>query len=327
MAGWTMNRLAEQQPETRLAPAEAPGTGVSALPLEALTLGSLLNHAATREARGSLEDDDRRPVHRSVHSHQSQLSRIVELEIIPRLMLLHRTQPLLAASSLPPPMLTDEHIRTLSDLAIDGDAEGSCAYVRSLVADGATAEQIFLDLLAPCARWMGQLWEEDRYSFSQVTVGLWRLQRVLHEHAASPGQCMRLNAENRRALLAAVPGAQHTFGVSMLAEFFGRAGWEVDCEPQSSWADLQNQVSNGWFDLFGLSVSTSDSIASAASAILDLRQRSANPQLFVMVGGPMAVQMPDLAQLCGADAMASDARDALNLANASLQEKRRVMAA
>lgn len=326
MAGWTMNRLAEQQPDPRLAPSEAPGGAMNGLPLDALTLDQLLSPPGAREGRGP-DDDDRRPVHRLAHSHQSQLSRIVELEIIPRLMLLHRSQPLLAQAGLPPMVMTVEHVRTLADLAVEGEAESACAYVRSLLADGATAEQIFLDLLAPCARWMGELWEEDRYSFSQVTVGLWRLQRVLHEHAAAPGQCLQLNAENRRALLAAVPGAQHTFGVSMVAEFFGRAGWDVDCEPKSGWADLRSRVSGGWFDLFGLSVSTSDSVAAAASGIRELRKASANPQLFVMVGGPMAAQMPDLAKLCGADAMAGDAREALQLATSNILERKRVFAA
>ena len=50
-----------------------------------------------------------------------------------------------------------------------------------------------------------------------------------------------------------------------------------------------------------------------------MRKAAANPQLFVMVGGPMAAQMPDLARLCGADAVACDARAAVDAANASLR--------
>ena len=74
-----------------------------------------------------------------------------------------------------------------------------------------------------------------------------------------------------------------------------------------------------WFDVFGLSIATSDSVAQVASAILDIRKAAANPQLFVMVGGPMASQLPDLARLCGADAMAGDAPAAVATANASLR--------
>jgi methanogenic corrinoid protein MtbC1 len=52
-----------------------------------------------------------------------------------------------------------------------------------------------------------------------------------------------------------------------------------------------------------------------ASAILDLRRVSRNPKLFVMVGGPAMALVPDLAERCGADAMAGDATSAVATAN------------
>ncbi|MFX8024223.1 B12-binding domain-containing protein, partial [Acinetobacter baumannii] len=72
--------------------------------------------------------------------------------------------------------MTDEHVHTLARLAVEGDADSASSYVRALLDAGASQEQVFLDLLAPCARWMGELWEQDRFDFSQVTIGLWRLQ-------------------------------------------------------------------------------------------------------------------------------------------------------
>lgn len=309
MAGWTINRQAKRPPHPRGAQSDAPAdsahgaTGAD----DSLTLDAMLGAPPSAKPR-------------LVSSQQAhQLSRIVELEIIPRLMLMHRVQPLRAPPPGPAVQITPEQVRTLAELAVEGQPESADAYVRGLQAAGASSEQLLLDLLAPCARWLGEQWEEDTLNFSQVTIGLWRLQRVLHGLSAPPGQVARFGGESRRALLAAVPGAQHTFGVSMVAEFFNRAGWDVDCEPRVSWLDLRTRISRDWFDVFGLSVATSDSIAQVASAILDMRRAAVNPELFVMVGGPMAVQLPDLARLCGADAMAADAPSAVAAANASLR--------
>lgn len=308
MAGWTSNRQARRPLQRRrsdldMAPQVAAGGGV-----DALTISTLL---AAREPppqvppRPSSLDD----------AAEDQLTRLVEAEIIPRLMLLHRVEAPGGLRPVPAFLPTDAHVQRLSQLAVHGDADAAPAYVHSLVAQGATPEQVFLDLLAASARDMGQRWEEDRYSFSEVTIGLWRLQRVLHDHAQRDLPLAGGRGPGRRCLLAAEPGSQHTFGLSIVAEFFSRGGWSVSCEPGARWSELRRQLARDPFDLFGLSISSSEHIPEIASAILDMRRASANARLFVMVGGPMAALMPDLAQRCGADAVASDAQAAVSLAD------------
>lgn len=321
MAGWTNKSLAKRQ---QAAPPLAAGSIAnavdpcqSALPIPAETLDCSPANGLRRRASGS----EARPLHASprlVASNTSPdllLSRIVELEIIPRLMLMHSGQSKRERPPMPSLQLNVEHVHTLAQLAVEGATESASSYVRALLDAGASQEHVFLDLLAPCARWMGVQWEADVYDFSQVTIGLWRLQRVLHEYGARFSQVARPDADSHRALMAAVPGAQHTFGVVMAAEFFSRAGWDVECEPQASWSDLKNRLACNRFDMFGLSIATGDSIPHVASAILDIREASANSTLFVMVGGPLAAVVPDLAQLCGADAMACDADVAVAAAN------------
>lgn len=308
MAGWTINRQAKRPPSPRraLTPAPADSQGAPCND-EPLTLDAMLGASPGSGPR-------------LVSSQQAhQLSRIVELEIIPRLMLMHRMQPLHSPPVGPAVHITEAHVHALAEIAVEGVPDSTEAFVRGLQEAGASQEQLLLDLLAPCARWMGERWEEDTLNFSQVTIGLWRLQRVLHMLSKPAGEPARYEADSRCALLAAVPGAQHTFGVTMVAEFFTRAGWDVECQPQVCWLDLRTRLSGQWFDVFGLSIATSDSVAQVASAILDTRKAAANPQLFVMVGGPMATQLPDLARLCGADAMAGDAPAAVATANASLR--------
>lgn len=326
MAGWTINRLAKgQQMHLPLADeARNDAAGETLGRPDPLTLAEMLASKSAElvgnARQPGFEDERLRPSRspRLVASNMGQdmeLSRIVELEIIPRLMLMHSAQPLVDRPHLQVLALTAEHVHTLARLSAEGDADSAASYVRALLDAGASQEQVFLDLLAPCARWLGEMWDEDRYDFSQVTIALWRLQRVLHEQGSRFNPVARPDADSHRALLAAVPGAQHTFGVVMAAEFFSRAGWDVECEPKATWSDLQARLHDGWFDMFGLSIATGDSVAHIASAILDMREASANPHVFVMVGGPMAAAMPELAVLCGADAMACEACKAVEAAN------------
>lgn len=330
MAGWMINRLAKRQQAPRDIAAAPRGStkGEVTCPADPPTLANVLNvRSVEASGKPALPGDDWRPALGSPHlvstnsAQDLQLSRIVELEIIPRLMLMHSTQPTRERRPLPAPTMTDEHVHTLARLAVEGDADSASSYVRALLDAGASQEQVFLDLLAPCARWMGELWEQDRFDFSQVTIGLWRLQRVLHEQGRRSAQFSHSGADGLRALLAAVPGAQHTFGVIMAAEFFSRSGWDVDCEPKASWTELRARLKRNWYDMFGLSVSTSDSIPEVASGILDMREASANRDVFVMVGGPMAAQIPNLAQLCGADSMACEASVAVQAANGGVARR------
>jgi methanogenic corrinoid protein MtbC1 len=243
-----------------------------------------------------------------------QLSRIVELEIIPRLMLLHGDVAAPRPQSRQDFAITPAHVETLAHVAVVGDPERTAQFVQALIAAGAPLEQVFLQLLSPAAKLMGEFWAEDVYNFSEVTIGLWRLQQVLHEHSRG----FRLSGtagQGRRALLAAEPGSQHTFGVAMLSEFFARDGWLVQYEPKAAWQDLREVASADWYDLFGLSVGMDTSVVSLASAILELRRASRNPKLFVMVGGPAIALVPDLAERVGADAMATDASSAVATAN------------
>ena len=48
--------------------------------------------------------------------------------------------------------------------------------IESMRIKGAPIESIYLDLLAPAARYLGEMWEEDLCDFTDVTIGLGRLQ-------------------------------------------------------------------------------------------------------------------------------------------------------
>lgn len=247
--------------------------------------------------------------------HAASLLRTIEADIIPRLMLAHRGPsndergPLESSARAG----TDQ-VDELTRIILKRDAAGAQAYVRARHGAGLSLESIYLDLLAPVARRLGDMWNTDECDFTQVTVALWRLQQIVYEHSPAFLRDRRQRFTGRRALLVPAPGSQHTLGVVIVAEFFRRAGWDVRGDPNATEGDISQSVSSDWFDVVGLSVGSECLVAGLASAILALRKVSLNPAIVVMVGGPVVGLQHDFVARVGADGTAPDAAAAVALA-------------
>lgn len=240
------------------------------------------------------------------------LARTIEAEIIPRLMLAHQT----GHADLTAPR--GERVRPgptevaeLVQIVLANDPARPREYVQRLRADGVALEVLYLELLAPAARRLGAMWEDDLCDFTQVTLGLWRLQQVVYDLSPSFHASQARSPHRRRAMLVPVPGSQHTFGILMVAEFFRRSGWDVWGEPTASGVELVHAARNDWFDMIGLSLGTEVHVSRVASVILALRKASMNPGVVVMIGGPVVGLRPELVALVGADATAPDAAQAV----------------
>jgi len=230
----------------------------------------------------------------------------VEAEVIPRLRLAHRIPDAGGAGPVP----TGHDVAALSRLLLTHDIAAASAFVEALRQDGVTVERVFLDLLAPTARHLGNFWAEDVCDFATVTIGMVHLRRLARDHTLDFLRDRQLRLANRRILLAPLPGGQHMFGVQMLAEFFRRAGWDVHCTCFAKASDLRRVVRRDVFHVIGLSAGHTDQIDSLAGLIRALRRDSPNRRLGVMIGGPLILERPEQVALVGADATAVDARQA-----------------
>ena len=255
---------------------------------------------------------------RNIGPPQSVAS-LIEGEIIPRLMAAHgagsietAAAPRRSAAEVGA-TITDSDSAAFAPLALEVDAYALIDHVESLLARGVSIDGILVDLLAPAARELGLWWEEDRCDFVDVTMGLWRLQEVVRELSGRLSVAHGMG-DARRALFAALPGDQHSFGTVIVEEMFRRDGWDTQVALDPDIPELLELVSRGWYDLVGLTVSCDCHIAPLPSLINALRSVSRNPLLRVMVGGRVFLQEPMLANRVGADGTAADARLALRTA-------------
>jgi MerR family transcriptional regulator, light-induced transcriptional regulator len=113
--------------------------------------------------------------------------------------------------------ITSADVEEFSQLSLTGEAHVLLDFVDNCLANGSSVEVIFVELLAPAARKLGEYWEEDSEDFVGVTMGLWRIQEILRELTLRIPPKSRPGHGQRSALFSAMPGEQHSFGTLMVA--------------------------------------------------------------------------------------------------------------
>lgn len=249
------------------------------------------------------------------------LTQAIETAVIPHMVQAHRNDR--AALSTPPkPPERDvwtpdpEQIRTFAFLLTERDENLSTSLVESLLQSGIGLEDIHTKLFAGAALALGVLWECDDVDFAAVTLGLFRLHKMLNmldQRFTADGETNRLRMTRpaRQILLLPAPGEQHGFGLAMVAQFFRRASWDVTAEKAQSLVELRALVAGNWFDVVGFSLGHLKNFDMLRQSIEVARHGSRNPQIRIMVGGSVFVAQPSLAQEVGADATAADAAHAI----------------
>lgn len=248
-------------------------------------------------------------------ARQANLVRLISDNVIPQLLRIH-TEVLPDAppveefvEALAP---SNADISTLADIILGTDLEAAVAYVMVLRERGLSMETLFVDVLEPTARLLGEMWDADKCDFIDVTIGVSRLQKLLaifnNSHIV-PALDVR-----RHVLMAMTPGDQHFFGVTMVERFLLAAGWRVQAELSGTSDDIAAAARNTWFAVAGFTMGSAQMIDSLKATIEQVRQESRNPTIGIMVGGPLFTANPAMAIEVGADATAPNAPGAVLVA-------------
>lgn len=234
---------------------------------------------------------------------------LVEAELLPRISRVHGCAHAMGRTAAAGTFAARE-IVDFAELALRSDDRPLLARVNRYVAKGRTLEAIYLDLLQPAARHLGDRWADDTVDFATVTLGLCQMHRIVRELSPVFHSQGRRRSEGCHALLTPAGNEQHSLGLVMVAEFLRREGWLVSSGPFAGRSGLDAAVRTDWFTLVGFSLSCDSGLDALASQIRCVRQGSLNRAVWVLVGGRVFIDHPDLVSRVGADAMACDARQA-----------------
>lgn len=238
----------------------------------------------------------------------ARLARTIETEVIPLLVQHHREPH--AGGALHP---TEAEVDVLVRALVADSEVRIAALLEAVQARGVELGLIYTELLAPAARRLGTMWEDDTADFATVTVGLGRLQRLLRHLSPAFGSEVQHPPHGRRIVLTQPDTEQHIFGLSMVAEFFRRDGWDVLGGVAGVGIDAVAWVRRDWFDTVGFSIGSELSLPWLSRTIAEVRRASRNPSVVILVGGPLFTLNPGWAHDVGADATA-DGRTAPQLA-------------
>ncbi len=247
----------------------------------------------------------------------ARLATTLEADVIPRLVRAHQTVGA-AAPAATGPMPTASQVKAFTELILHANDTDLSQAVQGWRQSGLSVVSLCLHLLAPTARELGDMWTDDRCDFAAVTIGLGRLQRLLRECGPGLGTDIDHPINGRRILLAQPPDEQHSFGLSMVAEFFRRDGWEVLGGIGGAVHDPSAQVATEWFDAVGFSIGSESRLDWLRERVVKVRAASRNRSMVVIVGGPLFTLNPSWVQLVDADASGPDGSKAPQLAESLL---------
>lgn len=261
---------------------------------------AMLAHGARMDDRAELVEakPDADASYGAPESEQSVSERVLSTDlvdtvtnhIIPRLLLAslgdaRGNDRVADARRLPTP----EEIATLAELAVAQDVRGAMAQVEAKLQEGLSLDSVLLDLISPAGSLLGEQWLSDDKSFTQVTLGVGTLHRML----ANLRQRFR-SAPSHRGLvvLATPPGEQHTLAIHVLGDLMLNAGWDAVVEPNIAADDLVAMVASEPVVMVGISVSCSELVEPIAPMVARVRDSSLNRKLLVMLGGAVDLASP-----------------------------------
>ena len=151
-----------------------------------------------------------------------KLARITAEYAVPRLLALHAQ---IAADTQSPPAIREAEVHKLARLVLGPEAETAAGFIMRLKASGVSLDALHSELLGPTASYLGELWNDDKIDFVDITLGVARLQRLV---VAFEGLDKVFESEVRRkVMIVGAPGEQHNLGHTIVQRFFRASGWQA----------------------------------------------------------------------------------------------------
>ena len=189
--------------------------------------------------------------------------------------------------------LDEEEISQLTNLLLDTEEGSFELAITVLKTHGASINYIVLDLIPAIARQLGKQWEDDSLSFADVSIGVNKLERVIHklDYLFQANQLER--QQNKAIFITGFPGSQHSLGGLIFANFLIFSGWQVHRPSQTNIDSIVYGVSSKEVQAIAISVSTNEQLEQLPSLIDLLRQKSKNPNIIVLIGGSLYNKAPE----------------------------------
>jgi len=226
------------------------------------------------------------------HKLPEDALRVLAQEVLERVA---RQNPLQPAKPAPA-----QEIETLCEALLSDDRQASSDFVLHAQARGIAQDVICLSYLAVAAARLGEMWDQDRVSFLQVTVAVGRIYALMRSlRRTMPALPV---TEARTATFVSVPGEDHTLGVAMAAELLRTKGWNIHLLLGLGHNRLVDELATMKPRLLGISASGKRSLGSLTRLLVAIKLSM--PASQILVCGQIDPEDVDVIGVSGADSVA-----------------------
>jgi methanogenic corrinoid protein MtbC1 len=189
-------------------------------------------------------------------------------------------------------VLADEEIDRITQLLLSTEDGAFELAITVLKTHGVSINYIVLDLIPTIARRLGKQWEDDTLSFAEVSIGTNKLERVIHKLDYLFQVTQLEKRGNHSILITNFPESQHSLGTLILSNYFIHSGWRVYRPENNSLKSISKELETNSRDAIAISISCDEQLQQLPNIISTLREKSQNPKIMVLIGGPLYNKAP-----------------------------------
>lgn len=206
------------------------------------------------------------------------------------------------------PEISEESIDAFCQTLIQSSPAAALQFIEDRRTEGVTRQGVYLGYIIAAARSLGRGWEEDRFSFLEVTYGTGHLYALMRALRAETSAARPAFDGRRCALFATVPGEEHGIGITVAADLFREAGWEIDLRTGTDHDDLVAHIEIAQPHIIGLSLSTEQRMDALVRLVVAIR--IATPSAIIGVAPATNVDAARLHELVDIDLVFGEAPSA-----------------
>lgn len=186
-------------------------------------------------------------------------------------------------------------------------------HVSEAMRAGLSLQEIYVDVIQPCLHEIGRLWQLNQITVADEHYLTAAIQVVLAELYTS----LFAQAPTRASVvIACVPGELHEIGPRMVADVLQLEGYDTHyLGANTPAAALVEFVSAKRAAVLGLSTSRAANLSHIENTVRAVRADARTRDVKIIVGGLPFLRIAALWRTVGADASASDARQAIPVVN------------
>lgn len=189
-------------------------------------------------------------------------------------------------------VLDDKEIDRITQLLLSTEDGAFELAISVLKTHGVSINYIVLDLIPTIARRLGKQWEDDTLSFAEVSIGTNKLERVIHKLDYLFQVTQLEKRGNHSILITTFPESQHSLGTLILSNYFIHSGWRVYRPENNSLKSISKELETNSRDAIAISISCDEQLQQLPNIISTLREKSQNPKIMVLIGGPLYNKAP-----------------------------------